>query len=241
MRRRRRGVPDLTFESLCSSSQGNAYLVRGASSTLLLECGVPLRRLLLLLGADILCLTACLVTHEHKDHCASALQLLRRGIPVYMSEGTAKALEADDAEIVTPEEPVSIGAFRVMAFPVWHDAREPVGYLIDEPETGDRLLFASDTRGLNRIVPRVTLAALECNYCEDILARSERMPESLKNRIRHTHFELGRLVRYLHKLDLSRCRKLYLLHLSAANSDESRLQKTFSREFPGLETVICQN
>lgn len=232
-------MPDLTFESLCSSSKGNAYLVRGGGSALLLECGVPLKRLAALLGAAYPDLTACLVTHEHKDHCAAAGGLLRRGLPVYMTEGTAQALELPDAEILVPETPVTLGAFRVLAFPVWHDAREPCGFLIDEPGTGDRLLFAADTRGLNRIVPRVAIAALECNYCEELLARSERIPDSLKERIRHTHFDLGGLIGYLRKLDLSLCRRLYLLHLSSAHADENRIRRAFSKEFPGLEVIIC--
>lgn len=232
-------MPDLTFESLCSSSKGNAYLVRGAGGALLLECGAPLKRLTALTGGSLPALTACLVTHEHKDHSAAAAQLLRRGVPVYMSEGTAQALDLPDAEILAPETPVTLGAFRVLAFPVWHDAREPVGFLIDEPATGDRLLFAADTRGLNRIVPRVTLAAVECNYAEALLARSERLPDSLKTRIRHTHFELGRLVSYLHRLDLGRCRGMYLLHLSGAHTDERQIRKLFEEEFPGLCVTVC--
>lgn len=232
-------MPDLTFRSLASSSKGNAYLVSDGETTLLLECGLPYKKLAEKSGYALTQTAACFVTHEHKDHSHAAEQLLKHGVPVYMSEGTARALELWDAEIVMPNEPVSVGAFRVMAFPVSHDAAQPVGYLIDDTRTGERLLFAADTRGLSYIVPRLTYIAVECNYEESLLARSQRIPDSLKNRIRHSHFEVDNVAEWLKKQDLSGVLTVYLLHLSAANSRAAAWLERFSRTFPGINFVIC--
>lgn len=233
-------MPDLTFRSLASSSKGNAYLVSDGETVLLLECGLPYKKLAEKSGFTLMDTTACFVTHEHKDHSRAAGQLIRHGVPVYMSEGTARALELWDAEVIEPDKPVTFGALRVMAFRVSHDAADPVGYLIDDTRTGERLFFAADTRGLSYIVPRLTYIAVECNYEESLLAASQRIPESLKNRIRHSHFEVEDVIRWLKKQDLSHVMTIYLLHLSAGNSRAAAWQTRFVREFPGIEIQICK-
>lgn len=230
----------MTFRSLASSSKGNAYLVSDGETVLLLECGLPYKKLAEKSGFTLMDTTACFVTHEHKDHSRAAGQLIRHGVPVYMSEGTARALELWDAEVIEPDKPVTFGALRVMAFRVSHDAADPVGYLIDDTRTGERLFFAADTRGLSYIVPRLTYIAVECNYEESLLAASQRIPESLKNRIRHSHFEVEDVIRWLKKQDLSRVLTIYLLHLSVGNSRAAEWYNRFTREFPGVEIQICK-
>lgn len=233
-------MPHLTFRSLASSSRGNAYMVSDGETVLLLECGLPYKKLAEKSGFTLMDTTACFVTHEHKDHSSAAGQLIRHGVPVYMSEGTARALELWDAEVIEPDKPVTFGALHVMAFRVSHDAADPVGYLIDDTRTGERLFFAADTRGLSYIVPRLTYIAVECNYEESLLAASQRIPESLKNRIRHSHFEVEDVIRWLKKQDLSHVLTIYLLHLSAGNSRAAAWQARFAREFPGIEIQICK-
>ena len=110
---------------------------------------------------------------------------------------------------------------------------------IDDTRTGERLFFAADTRGLSYIVPRLAYIAVECNYEESLLAASQRIPESLKNRIRHSHFEVEDVIRWLKKQDLSHVMTIYLLHLSAGNSRAAEWQQMFAREFPGIEIQIC--
>ena len=81
----------IRFWSLASSSvHGNAYLVKSGSTAVMIDCGVPLRRLersLHGLGIDPLSLDAIYVTHEHGDH-TRAMSLknpfpARYGVPVY--------------------------------------------------------------------------------------------------------------------------------------------------------------
>ena len=78
-------MSDLTFASLASSSKGNAYVVSDGDTTLLLECGLTFKELQKRLGYQVSGLTACLVSHEHQDHAKAAAQLLKHGVPVYMS------------------------------------------------------------------------------------------------------------------------------------------------------------
>ena len=230
----------LTFVSLASSSHGNAYLVSDGETTILLECGLTHKELSKRLGYKLASIDACFVTHEHMDHAKAAKQLIKCGMQLYMSEGTARALELEDALLIEPYKPVSVGHLTVMAFPVWHDAKQPIGFLIDDKRTNERMLFSADTRMLKYSAKKLDYIAVECNYEDALLGFSTRLPESLKTRIRHTHFEIEDVIGWLHRQDLSRVKAVWLLHLSDSNSREAAWVERFQREFPGITFHVCQ-
>ena len=68
---------------------------------------------------------------------------------------------------------------------------EPLGFLIEDGRTKERLLWAVDTANLGVTADRLTYIAVECNYEESLLNRSDRIPSVLKERIRHSHFEVN--------------------------------------------------
>lgn len=234
-------MPNLTFASLASSSKGNAYVVSDGDTTLLLECGLTFKELQKRLGYQVSGITACLVSHEHQDHAKSAAQLLKRGVPIYMSYGTAEKHkdDMDTAHLIQAGEELVFGALRVKAFRTFHNTPEPLGFLIWDTRTEERLLFAVDTANLSVHVSGLTHIAVECNYEECLLAASQRITSSLKERIRHSHFEIDDVIRWLKKQDLSKVLVVYLLHLSAANSHAGAWQARFTREFPGIDFVVC--
>ncbi len=240
----------MKFISLASSSHGNAYLVDDGQSVLLLECGLSFRKLGQLVrgaGYQLSGLSGCLISHEHGDHARCWDKLAGRGVPLYASDGTIAALEAGGA--ITPLAPevgqnvsaaVQIGSFEVLSFRTFHDAAEPLGFLIRSRTDGDKLAFATDTGNLRYQLPGVTLLALEANYQEEILACCTRIPEATVKRIRYTHMEIGRLCGYLSGLDLSSCRELYLLHLSDASSDEAWFEECVRHVVPaGCRVIVC--
>lgn len=232
----------MTFASIASSSKGNAYVVSDGETTLLLECGLTFKELQKRLSYHLAGITACLVSHEHQDHAKAAAQLLKRGVPVYMSYGTAEKHkeEMDAANLIQAGDELTFGALRVKAFRTFHNTLEPLGFLIWDTRTDERLLFAVDTANLAVQVDGLTYIAVECNYEESLLAASQLIPESLKNRIRHSHFEVEDVIRWLKKQDLSHILTIYLLHLSAGNSRAAAWQTRFVREFPGVEIRICK-
>ena len=85
----------MKFKALASSSAGNAYIVSDKDTRILLECGVSHNKLQKLSGFKLTEFQACLVSHEHKDHAKAVADLISRGMAVYMSPGTADALETD--------------------------------------------------------------------------------------------------------------------------------------------------
>lgn len=232
----------MTFVSLASSSKGNAYVVSDGDTTLLLECGLTFKELQKRLGYHMADITACLVSHEHQDHAKAASQMLKHGVPMYMSYGTAASHKdpMDGACIIKAGETLRFGALTVVPFRTFHNTEEPLGFLIEDRRTKERLLFAVDTANLNVIADRLTYIAVECNYEEALLEMSDRTTGFLKERIRHSHFEIDRVIRWLHKQDLSGVLAIYLLHLSAAHSRASAWEARFRREFPGIDIVICK-
>ena len=231
----------MRFESLASSSSGNAYLVSDQETHILLECGISHKKLQKLSGFSLSEFQACLVTHEHKDHAKSVAELISRGMEVYMSQGTAEALETDAVKLVEHMEQFNVGSLDIVPFTTFHDAKEPLGFLIKSRVDGDVLAFATDTVNLRYKFPGLTILAIEANYDKAILERCEKMPEKVRYRITNSHMEIDTLCDYLRSLDLSQCREIHLLHLSDATSHEGHFINKVARAAPpGIEITACK-
>ena len=231
----------MKFQALASSSAGNAYIVSDKDTRILLECGVSHTKLQKLSGFSLSEFQACFVSHEHKDHAKSVQELISRGMDIYMSQGTAEALETDAVNVIEAMEQVNVGSLDVVPFTTFHDAREPLGFLIKSRLDGDVLAFATDTVNLRYKFPGLNILAIEANYDKDILERCEKMPEKVRYRITNAHMEIDTLCDYLRSLDLSACREIHLLHLSDATSHEGHFINKGSRAVPkGIQITACE-
>ena len=217
----------MRFIPLASSSAGNAYIVDDGESRLLLECGLPFKKLQRLSGYNLR-VAGCLVTHEHGDHAKCYPQLLKNGVRVCATEGTRDALEEPLLDVMERDgadayKEFLVGSFRVLPFRTFHDAREPVGFLIQSRADGDKLAFATDTVNLAYQFPGVGVMAIECNHGDHLLRRIAELPSGAAKHLKrasNTHMSLSRCCEFLQKLDKSWLREVWLLHLSDAFSDE---------------------
>lgn len=226
----------MRLKVLGSGSSGNCYILEGKSETLILECGLPYKSILKGLNFNISNVVGCLVSHEHGDHSKALRDMLKAGIDVYTSFGTARAIVKECEVIETyhrlkyikSEKLITIGSFTILPFEAQHDAAEPLGFLIHHEELG-KLLFITDSyycqykfKGLNHVL-------IECNYSNEIL-REKELPKNLKNRIIKSHFELENVKDFLKSINLSWVTDIVLIHLSDGNSDS----KGFKSEIEGL-------
>ena len=231
----------MRFKALASSSAGNAYVVSDEETHVLLECGISQSKLQKLSGFSLSEFQACLVSHEHKDHAKSVAELISRGMAVYMSQGTAEALETDAVQLIESMEQFNVGSLDIVPFATFHDAKEPLGFLIKSRVDGDVLAFATDTVNLRYKFPGLNILAIEANYDKHILERCEKMPEKVRYRITNSHMEIDTLCDYLRSLDLSQCREIHLLHLSDATSHEGHFINKVARAVPpGIEITACK-
>jgi phosphoribosyl 1,2-cyclic phosphodiesterase len=83
------------FTVLASGSRGNATVVSGGRTRILVDCGLSCRELfrrMKLVDEDPETLDAILISHEHSDHVGGVAVTARKlGIPVYFTEGTHRA------------------------------------------------------------------------------------------------------------------------------------------------------
>ncbi len=227
----------MRFIPLASSSHGNAYLLEDGKTCLLIECGVSYKKLQKLTGFETSGIVGCLISHEHKDHAGCYNQLIKNGVSVYASQGTAEALECDLFEALEDREQVTIGSFDVLPFPTFHDAAEPIGFLIRSQVDGEKLVFATDAVNLGYQFPGVNIVAIECNYDEAILAKAERIPEKVRYRVSNAHMSVKRACVWLDGLDMSRVREVYL---SDACSNEWMFRRMVQEVCPRcVQVIVC--
>jgi phosphoribosyl 1,2-cyclic phosphodiesterase len=124
----------MTFTTHYSSSTGNLYEVVAANGKrLLIECGVPWRKLEEALDHDFKGIEGCLLSHDHLDHAKAAIVVMRNGIDLYASAGTFEALglgRGHRAKIVESGAIVKLPSFDVLAFDVVHNVAEPLGFVV---------------------------------------------------------------------------------------------------------------
>ena len=227
----------MRFESFYSSSHGNAYLIDDGCTKLLIECGVTYKKLCKALGFRLTEVQGVLVSHEHKDHAGCVEKLIGCGFDVYLSSGTAEALELPEkllelAHGMEAGTQFQVGTMDIMPFQTFHDALEPLGFVIRSREDGDVLVYAIDTVNLPYRFPGAGMLALEANFDKAILERCQRMPEKVRKRVANTHMEIDKLCDCLKRMDLRGCRELYLLHLSDSTSHEGHFINKVRRCVP---------
>lgn len=220
---------------LRSGSSGNAVLVEGGGTSILVDAGLPAETLIRELAiAALPAPSAILLTHEHDDHAKGAAALARSmGISIHANEGTIRA--AGESLVDAPVErfvtgaSFRIGALAIEAFPVSHDAVEPVGFVVGQ--NGCRTFIATD---LGEITGDVLAAAgsadallVEANYDLALLNVSP-YPWFLKNRILSStgHLSNDAAARLAVHAASRRAGAIFLIHLSDINNLTSLARDT---------------
>lgn len=225
-----------------SSSKGNCYLLSGDKDSVLIECGLRINKIKEALNFDFSKVAGCLVSHEHKDHSLSINQLLIAGIPVFTSRGTASDLNHHNLNIIQSKQPFDLGEFRILPFDTIHDATEPLGFLIEQKSTGERLLFATDTYYIKYQFKGLNYLLIEANHSNEILEDklfNGKIHPSLKSRVQTSHLSIETLRLFLSENDISKVKKIVLIHLSDSNSDTKGFKETIESQ-TGIETIIAE-
>lgn len=164
---------------LGTGSCGNAVLLESDGTRLLVDAGFgprTLARRMKLAGVDAASVAACVVTHDHSDHCSGVGKAAQRwGWQVFATDGTAQAIDAEATRVTTfaSGETLRVGAFEVEAVATPHDATEPVGVLVTAVSTGARAGICYDighvSDGVRTLCQSVDVLVLEANHDEGML------------------------------------------------------------------------
>jgi len=233
----------MDFTPIASSSKGNAYLLESPGvGPLLIEAGIPMKQLREKLHFGVSGLAGCLISHEHMDHAKAVKALLKAGVDCYMSKGTAEALSIQDHyRTIYFLGAVRVGPWLVQSVSLEHDAAEPFGFFIEHSK--ERLLFIPDTGFVKNRFEGVNILAIECNHLEEKLSQNilnGSIPAVAGRRTRRNHMSLERVITMLKSNDLSKCRAIYLLHLSDGNSSEEIMRKKV-QEATGVPVYVCES
>ena len=253
------------FTVLASGSKGNATVVTGGRTRILVDCGLSCRELfrrMRQVGEEPETLDAILITHEHSDHVGGVAVTARKlGIPVYFTEGTHRAWmrwlsPAEPEEPAKAKEPTwlpaveyfaageafEIGDIRISPFTTPHDAADPVGFVF--AAEGVRMGFVTD---LGYISPNVKaqlkdldLLLLESNHDLEML-RDGPYPWSVKQRVmsRVGHLSNEAAASFLEEDYDGQAAYVILAHLSESNNLPELARVTAERALNGRASLLA--
>ncbi len=235
----------IEFTPYASGSTGNCYRITDGRTPLLLECGISINDILRNLKFGVSSLAGCLLSHGHSDHSRAVKDLMKFGVDIYLSQGTADEISGlgpwrHRINIIKARQQFRIGTWTILPFETQHDAAEPLGFLLAN-QAGEKLLYATDTYFIRYRFNGLNVIAVECNYSLDILRANVEaglVEPALKTRILKSHFSLENVKKFLLANDLSKVEAIFLLHLSDGNSDAERFKREVM-ELTGKPTYIA--
>ncbi len=220
----------MRFASIGSGSEGNGLVVEAGGTRVMIDCGFGVRdtaKRLARIGITPDSLTAILVTHEHSDHIGGVPAFAaRHRIPVWLTFGTLEAAGGrfdgmDRIHGFDSHVTFAIGALEIRPFPVPHDAREPVQYVLSDGAARLGVLtdLGTSTLHVEESLTGCDALVLECNHDLAMLYDGD-YPYPLKQRIAgkfgHLHNEGAAAI--LAAIDCTKLKHLIAAHLSQHNN-----------------------
>ena len=209
----------MKLKCLGSGSSGNCYaLVADDGETLLLDAGIPIIDIKRGLGWNVKSVVGAVVTHHHKDHSQSVMDLEVMGIPVF------KPYES--------LEPIAIGKseWRIQGFDLttldgkWTHTNADgtecpcYGFLITHPEIG-KLLYITDTEFCKWRFADVNHILISCNYQKKYIAEDSN--DAKKYHVYRGHMELETVKEFVIANKSDALQNVILCHLSRDNAEPS--------------------
>jgi len=234
------GTGSMRFCVLGSGSSGNCVLVEGGGDRILVDAGFSCReieRRLEVVGVSSRRFAAIILTHEHGDHCRGAARFSRRhGVPIHATRGTLSALplpkHSPAPTVIESGRAFEVGSFAIEPFAVPHDAREPVGLVVESD--GCRLGLAADLGRRSadawRRLRNLDALVLETNHDIEMLQEGP-YPWPLKQRIAGDkgHLSNRDAADGLRDLLSERLRWVVLYHLSRTNNEPMLAREAVAR------------
>jgi phosphoribosyl 1,2-cyclic phosphodiesterase len=235
---------------LGSGSTGNSLFLKGGETRILIDAGLSclqIKKRLKIIGESLSDINAIIITHEHADHMRGIGVICRQfDTPVFLTPSTRnqanqyllyhQTLHSFDGDVFT------IGDLQIEAFPVPHDAADPVGFCISDGTV--RVAVATDIGRLDPMVVKrlngMHFIVLEANHDRDMLANGP-YPRFLKNRIAGPDGHLANedTAKTIMQAYTSALQGVMLAHLSRYNNTPDIALNTVSGLFKsgGLDTI----
>jgi len=229
---------------LGSSSSGNSTLICSEDTHILIDAGLSSREMekrMGFLGYSPEEIDAIVLSHEHSDHCKGAGIFSRKfDIPVMANPPTYAVSPIGNAryEGFLTQEEFTIGNLRITAYPVPHNAVEPVCFSITDGK--HNIVFATDLGRITKLIQNILFdkdfLIIEANHDEHML-RTGAYPEFLKRSIASSNGHLSNIqtASAVAELVTDRTQGVVLVHLSEENNTpekaEHEVKSALARKF----------
>jgi phosphoribosyl 1,2-cyclic phosphodiesterase len=232
----------ISFRPYASGSSGNLYTVDDGQTIIMLDCGIPWKKVREKLNFRTSEIAGVLITHGHGDHCKGAKDAVKAGLDIYASPETLEAsgVAGHRSYAVEANKLFIIGSWHILPFATVHDVKGSFGYYMVNFE-GESFLYLTDSAYSPIRFKRLDVVAIEANFDPAILSdniANGSLPAVVGHRVRRSHFSIDTVVELLKANDLSRCREIWLLHLSDGNSAEEVMRRRV-QETTGIATYTA--
>ena len=220
-----------------TGSSGNGYILTCGKDKLIIECGMPLERVLERLDYDISGVCGVIVTHAHGDH-AKHVPEYAKYFKIYSCRSVADKFGCVDT--IKGKTRYMIGAFDVIPLPVPHGDCENYAYYIRHPQCG-YFLFCTDAERFpyRTLKPLPDNIIIECNYIHEIILGYMDKGEDIRSDYR-SHMEICDTVDAVSRLRGSSLRHVVLIHRSSSNFDRRTACRVFSEELQ-IDVKVAKN
>ena len=197
----------MIIKILATGSSGNVALV---NDSFLIDAGKPFNWTIKKLNHKLP--VAIVITHEHSDHARAVRHFLQRGVDIFLTKGTADALDLPNRYNIhtfRAGEQFKIGDVDILPFKTFHDAADPVGFILRQ--FGERVLYLTDSGKIPNFKGSFDKIFIEANYSTKTLLNSD-TNRALKQRILANHLSTQQVQTFLAQQPQAH---VHLLHQSA--------------------------
>lgn len=228
----------MRLKCLGSSSAGNCYLLTSNSGeTLILDCGIPIKKIKKGLNWNVKDVVGVLCTHRHLDHSKSVKDFRQMGIPIYGLYSKA-----------VPMRTMKIGEFNVKPFDLttidgsWthtHANGEPCpifGFLIAHKEMG-KMLYITDCELIKWKFKGINHILLGVNYDKDLIDR-ENIGKA--NHVFRGHLSIDTACDFVKANYSDSLQNVIMCHLSSENADRDNFIEKMKKVVYGANVDVAE-
>lgn len=228
----------MKLKCLGSSSAGNCYLLTSNSGeTLILDCGIPIKKIKKGLNWNVKDVVGVLCTHRHLDHSKSVKDFRQMGIPIYGLYSKA-----------VPMRTMKIGEFNVKPFDLttidgsWthtHANGEPCpifGFLIAHKEMG-KMLYITDCELIKWKFKGINHILLGVNYDKDLIDR-ENIGKA--NHVFRGHLSIDTACDFVKANYSDSLQNVIMCHLSSENADRDNFIEKMKKVVYGANVDVAE-
>ena len=205
-----------TLKVINSGSSGNCYIITCNNEKLILDCGIPIKKIKKGFNWNIRNVVGCIVSHVHSDHSKSVEDIEAMGIQIlapYLGNSC---------------KPMKMGGFTVKPFDLttldgrWTHTNADgsecpcYGFLITHPEMG-RMLYITDCEVVKWRFKDINHILLGVNYDKDLIDNED---SAKVNHVYRGHMSIDTACDFVKANNSKDLQNVIMCHLSKSNADK---------------------